>query len=75
MLKASLLSIQWRDLIQALMHVLVTGKNDEDPVKNECAIMVTSFFLNVQSIGIFPDASEAAYSAVLGRIWPKLILI
>ena len=32
-------------LIQAFMHVFVTCKNEEDPIKNEGAIMATTFLL------------------------------
>ena len=31
------------DLIQALMHVLVTGKNEEDQIENEGARLFTRF--------------------------------
>ena len=30
-------------LIQAFMHVLATSKNDEVPIKNECATVATKF--------------------------------
>ena len=35
----------WRkfELIQAVMHALVTCKNEEDPIKNEGARVVTTF--------------------------------
>ena len=32
-------------LIQTFMVVLVTGKNDEDPSKNECNRVLTTFLL------------------------------
>ena len=37
------------------MHVLVTCKNEVDPIKNEGARVFTRFF-HYKSIGIFPDA-------------------
>ena len=43
------------EIIQAFMHVLVTCKNEEDPIKNEGARVFTSFS-NYKSMGIFPDA-------------------
>ena len=33
------------ELIQALMHVLVTCKNEDDSIKNEGARVVTTLFL------------------------------
>ena len=33
-------------LIQALMVVLITCKNEEDPIKNECARAVTTLYIN-----------------------------
>ena len=43
------------ELIQAFMHVLVTCKNEVDPIKNEGARVFTRFF-HYTSMGIFPDA-------------------
>ena len=43
------------EVIQAFMHVLVTCKNEVDPIKNEGARMFTRFF-HYTSMGIFPDA-------------------
>ena len=43
------------ELIQALMHVLNTCKNEEDPIKNEDARVFTSFS-HYKYMGIFPDA-------------------
>ena len=37
------------------MHVLVTCKNEVDPIKNEGARVFTRFF-HYKSMGIFPDA-------------------
>ena len=43
------------ELIQAFMHVLVTCKNEEDPIKNE-GVRVFTRFSHYKSMGIFPDA-------------------
>ena len=43
------------ELIQAFMHVLVFCKNEDDPIKNEGARVLTTF-LHYKSMGIFPDA-------------------
>ena len=43
------------ELIQAFMHVLDICKNEEDPIKNEGARLLTRF-LHYKSMGIFPDA-------------------
>ena len=42
-------------LIQAFMHVLVTCKNEEDPIKDEGARVFTRVF-PLYVYGIFPDA-------------------
>ena len=60
-------------LIKAFMVVLVTCKNDEDPIENEGARVLTNLS-NYKSMGIFRP-SRAAYSAVLGRMWPKIVLV
>ena len=44
------------ELIQAFMHVLVTCKNEEDPIKNEGSRVFTRFLPLYKSLGIFPDA-------------------
>ena len=43
------------ELIQALMHVLVTCKNEEDQIENEGVRLFTRF-PHYKSMGIFPDA-------------------
>ena len=51
------------------MVVLVTCKNEEDPIKNEGARVETTF-PHKQSMGIFLDPSgQLNHSAVRGRIW------
>ena len=62
------------NLIQAFMVVLVTCKNEEDPLKNEGARVLTRIFPFLD-YGIFFRRSKAANSAVLGRIWPKFELV
>ena len=61
-------------LIQAFIVVLVTCKNEEDPIKNEGATMLTRF-PPLQVYGNFLRCSRAANSAVLCRIWPKFELV
>ena len=52
------------------MYVLVTCKNEEDPIKNEGARVFTRFLpLNVN--WNFSIQSRAGNSAVLGQIWLK----
>ena len=41
------------ELIQVFMHVLVTCKNEEDPMKNILAGVATTFFSHYKSMGIF----------------------
>ena len=55
------------ELIQAFMHVLNTCKNEEDPIKDDGAKVVTRF-LPLEGYGDFSRRSRAAYSAVHGRI-------
>ena len=62
------------DLIQALMHVLVTYKNADDSYKNKGARVVTTFF-PLKVYGDFSRRPRAANSAVLGRIWPKFEIL
>ena len=50
-------------LVQALINVLVTCKNKEDPSKNE-GIRVVTTFLPLQVYGDFSRRSRAANSAV-----------
>ena len=56
------------------MVVLVTCKNEEDPIKNEGARVLT-IFSPLQVYGNFFRQSRAANSAVLGRIWLKFELV
>ena len=53
------------ELIQAFVVVLVTCKNEEDPIKNEGARVLTRFS-PLQVYGNFFRRSRAANSAVLG---------
>ena len=62
------------ELIQAFIVVLFTCKNEEDPIKNEGARVLT-IFSPLEVYGIFFRRSRAAYSAVLGRIWLKFELV
>ena len=61
-------------LIQAFMHVLDTCKNEEDPIKNEGARLLTRF-LPLYVYGDFSRRSRAANSAVLGPIWPNFEVV
>ena len=61
-------------LIQALMHVLLTCKNEVDRIKNEGARVFTRF-LPFKVYGDFSRRSRAANSAVLGPIWPNFELV
>ena len=45
------------ELIQAFIVVLVTSKNEEDPIKNEGARVLTRF-PHDKSMGIFSDSQE-----------------
>ena len=57
------------ELIQDVMVILVTSKNEEDLIKNEGARMLTT--LNID----FFNHSRAANSAVRSQIWTKIELI
>ena len=57
-----------RNSIQAFIVILVTCKNEEYPIKNEGARVLTRFS------GNFFRRSRAANSAVLGGIWLKFEL-
>ena len=46
------------ELIQAFIVVLVTCKNEKDPIKNEGDRVLTRFFPLCKSIGIFSDAQR-----------------
>ena len=56
------------ELIQAFMHVLVTCKNEEDPINNEGARVFTRF-LPLYVFGNFLIRSRTGNSTVFGRIW------
>ena len=52
-------------LIQALMYVLVTEKNEEDQIENEGARVVKTLYSYILD----------AHSVVGGQVWPKIELI
>ena len=56
------------------MNILVTCKNEEDPIKNEGARVFTRF-LPLLVYGDFLIWSRAGNSTVLGRIWLKFELV
>ena len=56
------------------MVVLVTCKNEEDPIKKEGAKVLTTF-LPLKVYGNFFTCSRAANSAVHGQIGPKFELV
>ena len=62
------------DLIQALIHVLITCKYEKNPIKNSVENVMTSFS-PLLVYGDFSRRSRAANSAVLGPIWPNFKLI
>ena len=62
------------ELIQALMHVLLTCKNEVDQIKNEGARVFTRF-LPLYVYGDISRRSRAANSAVLGPIWSNFELV
>ena len=47
------------------MVVQVTAKNEEDTIKNEGPIALTTFNIN------FSDTQRAAYSEISNGIWPN----
>ena len=55
------------------MHVLVTCKNEEDPIKNELARVATTF-LPLQVYWNFSIRQRESNSAALGPILPKFEL-
>ena len=59
------------ELIQAFMHVLVTCKNEEDPIKSEGATRLLPLLV----YGDFSRRSRAANSAVHGQIWSNFQLV
>ena len=62
------------ELIQALIHVLITCKYEKDPIKNSGENVMTSFF-PIISLWDFFIRPRAANSAVLGPIWPNFELV
>ena len=56
------------------MHVLVTCKNEVNPIKNEGARAFTRFF-HYKSMGIFPDPQGQLTPQVLCPIWPNFELV
>ena len=62
------------ELIQAFMHVLITCKNEEYPIKNEGARVFTRF-LPLQVYLDFSRRPMAANSAVHGWIWSNFELV
>ena len=56
------------------MHVLVTCKNEANPIKNEGARVFT-ILLPLQVYGDFSRRSRAANSSVLGPIWLNFELV
>ena len=56
------------------MHVLITCKNEQDPIKNE-GTGVLARFLPLKVYGDFSRRSRAANSAVLGLVWPNFGLV
>ena len=62
------------DFTQAFMHVLFTCKNEVDQIKYEGARVFTRF-LPLKVYGDFSRRSRAAFSSVLGPIWPNFELV
>ena len=56
------------ELIQALIHVLITCKYEKNPIKNSGENVMTVY-------GDFSRRSRAANSAVFGPIWPNFELV
>ena len=69
----SVANLQKFELIQDFMHVLVTCKNEEDPIKNE-GTRVFPRFLSLLVYGDFSRRPRAANSAVHGPIWSNFEL-
>ena len=53
------------NLIQAFIDVLINYKNEEDPIKNECARMVTTFL----------RCSGVANPVVMDGIWQAFMIV
>ena len=51
------------------MHVLVSSKNEEEPIKN--ALEWPQHFSQFKYMGIFSNAQGQLRAAVHGRIWPN----
>ena len=51
------------------MVVLVTCKNEEDPIRNEYTRVFTTIYIN------FSDAQGLHFPVVKGGIWPKFKFI
>ena len=62
------------ELIQALLHVLITCKYEKDQIKNSGENVMTSFS-PLEVYGIFFIRSRAANSVVHGQIRPNFKLI
>ena len=62
------------ELIQALIHVLITCKYEKDPIKKSGENVMTSFS-PLKVYGNFFIRSRAANSAVLSPIWPNFELV
>ena len=62
------------ELIQALIHVLITCKYEKNPIKVSGENVMT-LFSPLQVYGDFSRRSRAANSAVLGPIWPNFELV
>ena len=62
------------ELIQALIHVLITCKYEKNPIKNSGENVMTSFS-PLKVYGDFSRRSRAANSAVLSPIWPNFELV
>ena len=56
------------------MHVFVTCKNEEDPIKNEGAGVFTTY-LPLEVYGDFSRCSRAANSTVPGPIWRNFEIV
>ena len=62
------------ELIQSFRHGMAFCKNEDDPIKNEAARVLTTFS-SLLVYGDFSNCSRAVNSAVLGPIWPNFALI
>ena len=62
------------ELIQALNHVLVFCKNEDDPIQNEGTRVLTTFS-PLLVYGIFSDAQGQLTQQSLARFWPNFELV